>query len=436
MELPKGWTITSVGEIAQYINGRAFKPQEWEEKGLPIIRIQNLNNDKIKYNYTTKIYEDKYKVEYGDLLFAWSASLGAYIWRSSDAWLNQHIFKVIPFEGVDRKFMFYVLTNTVEHFYSKTHGSGMVHITKSIFEDTQILLPPFPEQQRIVEKIDALFSELDKGVEILQIVKEQLKTYRQSVFKSAFEGRLPEISNIYFSTRNIVDFFEVSGGLTKNSKRDKFSLKMPYLRVANVYFNFLDLDDIKSIGVTESEVERTLLFPGDLLFVEGNGSKEQIGRVAIWNGELDKCLHQNHIIKGRPNGLMNVKYALYYLMSKNGRDQILTIASSTSGLYTLSINKIKSLVLPFCSEQQKVIEAIESRLSVCDKLEQLVDENLAKADALRQSILKKAFEGRLVPQDPNDEPAETLLERIKAERAAAEQRKKRQKSVKRSKENG
>ena len=92
--------------------------------------------------------------------------------------------------------------------------------------------------------------------------------------------------------------------------------------------------------------------------------------------------------------------------------------------------------LPSLDEQVLIIEAIESRLSVCDKLEQFVDENLAKADALRQSILKKAFEGRLVPQDPNDEPAEKLLERIKAERAAAEQRMKQQKSVKRSKKNG
>ena len=162
------------------------------------------------------------------------------------------------------------------------------------------------------------------------------------------------------------------------------------------------------IGVLESEIEKTLLLQDDLLFVEGNGSKEQIGRADFWDGEIDECLHQNHIIKGRPNGTMITKYAVYYFMSKQGRDQILKSAASTSGLYTLSVNKIKSFIIPYCPqpEQLAIVSAIESRLSVCDKLEQTIDQTLALSASLRQSILKKAFEGRLVPQNPNDEPAE------------------------------
>jgi type I restriction enzyme S subunit len=194
---------------------------------------------------------------------------------------------------------------------------------------------------------------------------------------------------------------------------------MPYLRVANVHYNNIDLSEIKMIGVMESEIEKTLLLQDDLLFVEGNGSKEQIGRVAFWDCKIDMCLHQNHIIKGRPNDKMLTKYVVYYFMSKQGRDQIIKAAASTSGLYTLSINKIKSFVIPYCPkpEQLAIVSAIESRLSVCDKLEQTIDQTLALSTSLRQSILKMAFEGKLVPQDPNDEPAEKLLERIRAEKA-------------------
>ncbi len=423
MELPKGWAKGEWCNLVTIIHGKNQRNVEDIDGKYPIYGSGGVIGR-----------SNKYLCKAGSTIVGRKGTINKPIYAKENFWNIDTAFGISPSGSVDPKYLFYFCVGF--NFANLDKSTTIPSLTQNNLLKINMPIPPLSEQHRIVEKIDALFSELDKGVEILQTVKEQLRTYRQSVLKSAFEGRLPEVSNINFSTRNIVDFFEVSGGLTKNSNRDKLPVKMPYLRVANVYFNYLDLDEIKSIGVTESEVERTLLFPGDLLFVEGNGSKEQIGRVAIWNGELDKCLHQNHIIKGRPNGLMNVKYALYYLMSKAGRDQILTVASSTSGLYTLSINKIKTLMLPFCSEQQKVIDAIESRLSVCDKVEQLVDENLAKASALRQSILKKAFEGRLVPQDPNDEPAEKLLERIKAERAAAEQRMKQQKSVKRSKKNG
>lgn len=91
---------TTLGDVADYINGRAFKPSEWESTGKPIIRIQNLTNSSTEINRTTGTFEERYLVRSGDLLFAWSASLGAYIWNGENGWLNQHIFKVIPKEGV------------------------------------------------------------------------------------------------------------------------------------------------------------------------------------------------------------------------------------------------------------------------------------------------------------------------------------------------
>lgn len=105
-KLPEGWAILKVGNVAEYINGRAFKPEEWEQTGLPIIRIQNLNDPNAYYNRTKNEYEEKYLIKKGDLLFAWAASLGTYIWKGEDAWLNQHIFKVIPYPFMDRKYVF------------------------------------------------------------------------------------------------------------------------------------------------------------------------------------------------------------------------------------------------------------------------------------------------------------------------------------------
>jgi type I restriction enzyme S subunit len=160
--------------------------------GKPIIRIQNLNDRDAKFNYSDVQHEDKYLVSNSDLLFAWSASLGAYIWNGQDAWLNQHIFKVHPSICVDKKFLYYLLTNVTAGLYAKAHGSGMVHVTKGKFEATEVFLPPLSEQHRIVAKIETLFSELDKGIESFKTAREQLKIYRQSLLKHAFSGKLTE----------------------------------------------------------------------------------------------------------------------------------------------------------------------------------------------------------------------------------------------------
>ncbi|MBI4556717.1 MAG: hypothetical protein HY706_03970 [Candidatus Hydrogenedentes bacterium] len=206
------------------------------------------------------------------------------------------------------------------------------------------------------------------------------------------------------------------GGLTKNPKRTKLVKRLPYLRVANVYANELRLDDVEEIGVEDADIQKLLLSAGDLLVVEGNGSKDQIGRLAIWDGSIDPCLHQNHVIKVRLVLTRIAKWILHWLLSPGGRHYVELVASSTSGLYTLSVNKVGDLpiVAPPFAEQERIVAEVERRLSVVDELEDLATANFKRADRLRQAILQKAFSGRLVPQDPNDVPAAPVLEPIGA----------------------
>ena len=212
---------------------------------------------------------------------------------------------------------------------------------------------------------------------------------------------------------------QTTGGLTKNQKRNGLPLRAKYLRVANVYSNRLELDRIMEIGVTDEELRKTSLVAGDLLFVEGNGSIEQIGRVAIWDGSIANMTHQNHLIRFSPDGVLSSRFTLYFMMSPVGRKLIEAQASSTSGLHTLSISKIEGLPVPICSpaEQAEIVRILDARLDAADALEAEVDAALTRASALRQCILKKAFSGQLVPQHPGDEPAAALLARIRAERA-------------------
>jgi len=187
------------------------------------------------------------------------------------------------------------------------------------------------------------------------------------------------------------------GGLTKNPKRAKLPNKFPYLRVANVYANELRLNEIEEIGVDSSELEKLLVKTGDLLIVEGNGSKDQIGRLAIWDGSISPCVHQNHLIKVRLATVALSKWVLLWLLSPRGRHFIQQVASSTSGLYTLSVNKVGELpiALPPLAEQQRIVAEVEHRLSIVEELEATAMANLKRAERLRQSVLHRAFSGQL-----------------------------------------
>lgn len=212
-----------------------------------------------------------------------------------------------------------------------------------------------------------------------------------------FEENFADLPNGWFNF-SLDTLAEISGGLTKNAKRGSFKEKVPYLRVANVYANELKLDEIATIGIQENEKARTLLQTNDLLIVEGNGSIEQIGRVAIWNNTINPCYHQNHLIKARCYLFVLPKFALYFLISPMGRERIINVASSTTGLHTLSLTKVANLIIPVCSlaEQTQIVAILESKLTACDQLAAELSKQLKQAELLKQAVLKAAFSGSLL----------------------------------------
>ena len=181
--MKQGWKYKKLGEVATFINGYAFKPDHWKEYGTPIVRIQNLNNPNAPYNYFDGEVPDKVKIQNGDLLISWSASLGAYIWNGGNAFLNQHIFKVaFDKTDVDKIYLKYAVTSKLETMAGKVHGATMKHIVKKDFDNTLIPYPPKSTQLTIV-------SELDKINELIRLKKEQLKDYdnlAQSIFYEMF----------------------------------------------------------------------------------------------------------------------------------------------------------------------------------------------------------------------------------------------------------
>ena len=384
--MTKNYELKTLGSVATYINGRAFKPSEWESTGLPIVRIQNLTDKNAKCHYSSAAYEEKYKIHNGDLLFAWSASLGAHIWNQNDAWLNQHIFKVIPNDNIDKLYLYYYLQKVIAELYLKTHGSGMVHITKGPFMNTSIPVPSYTEQSRIVAHIEELFSELDKAVDTLKTTKEQLEVYRQAVLKDAFSDfeKKDSIRNLTMvvtsGSRGWAKYYSNSGAL--------------FVRIGNLTHSGIDIDfrDIQHITPPDNaEGVRTRLQPNDVLV----SITADLGSIGFVSEKVEEAYINQHIALVRFQNPVQGRFMAWYLRSEYGQKDLLKNKRG-GGKLGLGLDDIRDTPVPIVSDlvAQKTVDEIEERLSVCDSIEKTVDATLAQADAMRQSILKQAFEGK------------------------------------------
>jgi type I restriction enzyme, S subunit len=190
------WKRVRIGDSLRLVNGAAFKPTDWTKDGVPIVRIQNLNNPEAAFNLTKRELPEKFKLRGGELLFAWSGtpgtSFGAHVWGGGEAWLNQHIFKVLFDKNEwDKKFLqFAINQNLTEYIWAAHGGAGLAHITKGRFEESELAQPNLSEQRRIVAEIEKQFTRLEAGVAALRRVQANLKRYRAAVLKAACEGKL------------------------------------------------------------------------------------------------------------------------------------------------------------------------------------------------------------------------------------------------------
>lgn len=450
-ELPEGWAWSTVGELGEYINGRGFKKSEWSDTGRPIIRIQNLTGSGSGFNYFTGDLEEKYVVPAGALLVSWAATLGVYRWDGPEGALNQHIFRVHSY--IDEEFHRYLLEHALDVMQTHAHGSGMVHITRGRFDATPVPVPPLAEQRRIVEAIEEAFSKLDAGEAGLQNIRQLLKRMRDAVLTAAVTGSLvPQDPTDTPAAKVLADLgvdainpdgvpdlpegwawaplgevADVVGGVTKDAKRqdDPSFVERPYLRVANVQRGHLDLEVVTTIRVSPEKAAKLELRPGDVLFNEG-GDRDKLGRGWVWEGQIDGCIHQNHVFRARvPTGIGSKLVSIWG--NTFGQGWFEGRGKQTTNLASINLATLRSFPIPIGppEEQQRILAELDRQMSDLEACERSVDAGLEVSAALRRSVLRAAFEGRLVPQDPTDEPASVLLERIQAERAAAPKPKKR-----------
>jgi type I restriction enzyme S subunit len=436
ISIPSEWHKTTLGAVAQWGSGGtpSRKNPEYYGGNVPWVKTGDLGPKVLSAasEYITELGVKNSSAKYfpnGSVAIAmYGATIGKTSILGFDATTNQACAVGQPIDGItDTTFLYYLLRNEKDGFIAKGKGGAQPNISQALIKEHGIALPPLAEQKVIADKLDTLLAQVENTKARLERIPQILKRFRQSVLAAAVSGRL--IDSPSAAEQRIGDLGEVIGGLTKNAKRAELPIKKPFLRVANVYANELRLDEVHEIGIKEKEIAKAIIQTGDLLIVEGNGSIDHIGRVALWQGEIKDCVHQNHLIKVRiDSSQLLPKFALYFLMSPLGKERIVEKATSGAGLYTLSISKVSAIEVPVFTtdEQAEIVRQVEQLFAHADRIEQQVNNALARVNNLTQSILAKAFRGDLSQQWRKDNPqlisgensAEALLERIKAERAA------------------
>lgn len=440
LSVPAGWQWTTLGELAEYINGRAFKPTDWKDFGRPIIRIQNLTGSSRTLNRYPGEVEEKYIIKNGDLLISWSATLGAFIYQGEEAVLNQHIFKVVP--KINQRFLYYLVINYLDSLKTQVHGSGMQHITKGKFDSTKVLLPPPEDQEKIVNTIEELFTQLDAAEAALKRAKINLKRYQQSLLQAAVTGELTrewreEHQDEIESANKLLERIKAERrskweaemkAKGKNPTKEKYKEPsppdtsnlpelpdgwcwvrisliadhrlgkmldkdknlgqlLPYLRNANVQWFDFDLSDLKSIKIKKEELENVSIEKGDLIICEGG----EPGRSAVWYHDypivIQKALHRVRF----PERILP-EYVNYHLANdaKTGLLERHFTGSTIKHFTGESLSKY-ILALPPFDEQLKILELVENNYSKVQQLIQLCNNTLIKIQNTRKSILKKLF---------------------------------------------
>lgn len=468
---PEYWCDASIGDIGTTITG--ITPSSGIDGvwggGLPFFKPTDLNAG---YNVRNgRQYLTEKAKKYVHVLPANSilvTCIGATIGKSGIARVtcatNQQINALITNRRlVTPEFVYWALVSPLGQKQIKANASAttLPILNKTKFEKITLPVASIPEQKRIVEAIEDHFSRLDEAVMLLERVRRNLKRYRASVLKAAVEGRLvpteaelaraegrdfepasvllerilackrkdfgqPDVSDLPqlpqgWCWTKIGNVGQVQLGRQRSPKNHHGPHMRPYLRVANVFEDRIDISDMLEMNFSPAEYKTYRLEPGDILLNEGQ-SPHLVGRPAMYRGEVPGSCFQNTLVRFRACVGVDPKYALIVFLSQLHSLRYLPIAKITTNIAHLGAERFANVEFPLppLEEQIRIVQAVEKQTTEIDAIQKTIYANLGHCARLKQSILKHAFEGKLVEQDPSDEPASVLLERIRAERAAAE----------------
>lgn len=412
------WQRVPVGLVADITNGAAFKSAQFNnaQVGMPLIRIRDVGAADTGTFYDGE-YETRHVVQPGDLLVGMDGDFRVARWRGPAALLNQRVCRIDVRDDdlYDGRFLELALQPYLDAVHELTSAVTVKHLSSRTVQELPIPLPPLPEQRRIVAAIDEHFSRLDAAEASIASAGLRLEVLRRSATENL-------LSSSSWAWTTLGEIAEVKGGVTKDAKRERDDdlVEVPFLRVANVQRGYLDLGEVKTVRVAPARADALELRDGDILFNEG-GDRDKLGRGWVWENQIDRCIHQNHVFRAR---LMTDEFDPKFVSTHGntwGKRWFEKNGKQTTNLASLNLTTLKRFPIPAApiEEQRSIVNQLERLDEEIERTRTALSVMQARATALRRSVLAAAFSGRLVPQDRSDEPASALLKRIAPERSTA-----------------
>ncbi|ARQ98559.1 Type I restriction-modification system, specificity subunit S [Campylobacter devanensis] len=389
-KIPKGWEVKKLGEICEKISAGGDKPAEFSPIKTNDFKIPIYSNgikDNGLYGYTKYATINKQAVTVSA-----RGTIGFVCVRNEPFCPIVRLISAIPKDNIlDLKFLAYALKFKIP----SGEGSSIPQLTVPNFKQLEIPLPPLSEQKAIADKLDDSFVKIENAITNLINAKENLKLYKQSVLKSAFNGDLiPNTSPTHWEVKKLGDFSEIKGGkrLPANSKFSKDTTKFAYIRVADFENMSVNLKDIKYITQEVQDKIKNYTISSDDIYISIAGTIGKVGTIPI---ELNGANLTENAAKITFNGA-NKKFLVYYLNSNEAQMQIIFFTKATTQA-KLALYRIKEIKIPLppLSEQNLIVAEIDRRFAIVDKTLNLIDKSIQNAKNLKQSILKKAFSGEL-----------------------------------------
>lgn len=393
------WQRIFLKEIAKVQNGFAFNSSNFvKDGGLPLIRIRDIDKTTTVDRYKGD-YSNDFLVKKGDILVGMDGDFKASYWKGETALLNQRVCRIIPSsDKFDSKFLFLCLQPYLNAINEETSSVTVKHLSSKTVEEIPLPYPTLPEQKAIVARVEELFSELDNGSAQLKTAQQQLNVYRQSLLKWAFEGRLTnkkvkegELPEGWKWVK-VADITNVvRGGSPRPAGDPKFyDGKIPFLKVRDITKdNGMYLSTFE-YTIKESGLHKTRQITPNTLLLSNSGATLGVPKICMIDATMNDGIAAFLDLDKR-----SLKYLYYFWLSKTKELRNINMGAAQPNLNT---DIIRSYLVPYCSfeEQQLIVSELESKLTVCDKIEETIQQSLQQAETLRQSILKQAFEGKLV----------------------------------------
>jgi type I restriction enzyme, S subunit len=394
------WPAVPLGTLATFAMGQAPPSAETNTDGIgtPFYRSGEFGD----VRPTTRIWTTK-PLRMGrreDVFICVVGANSGEVNLGVDGAIGRSVAAISPDDRLDQRFLFHLLSSRTDGLRKGAQGSAQGVITKRTLAELSVPLPPLDEQRRLVELLEDHLSRLDAGDAYLAAGQRRLDAMERAVLASSRDGELFPLAEVT----------AIQGGIQKQQKRAPKDNAFPFLRVANVTARGLDLADVHSIELFDRELDRLRLRAGDLLVVEGNGSASQIGRAAMWDGSIEDCVHQNHLIRVRPLGALLPEYLEAVWNSPQNRAKLTDVASSSSGLHTLSVSKLKQLSIPVppIDRQHELVAAVSEMRGGRGQLSGAIATAAARKRALQRSLLVAAFSGRLTGAASTPLPAQEM----------------------------